>query len=70
MVLMYALGLCNSRMPRLSVDLESVIESGEHAYTRLRGVVRLHLGATLSTPSAMEGAGVIDISLGCCSSFP
>ena len=58
MVFMCALRLCNSKMPRLSADLKSVIGSEKYANTRLRGVDELHLGATLSTPMAMQGTGV------------
>ena len=58
MAFMCALRLCNSKMPRLSANLKSVIGSEEYAYTRLRGVDKLHLGATSSTPMAMQAAGV------------
>ena len=65
MVFMCALCLCNSEMPRSSADLKSMIWSEEYAFTRLRGVDKLHLDATLSTTMAMQGAGVIDINLSC-----
>ena len=58
MVFICALRLCNSEMPRLSADFEDVIGSEKYAYTRLRGVDKLHLGATLSTLMAIQGAGV------------